>query len=318
MKSTVFIGSSSESLKLAQVVKIGFQKYFETRIWTDTDFPSNDSPLETILMFSGMFDFGIFIASKDDLLRSRGAQFAVARDNVLFEYGIFLGALGKKNSFLLLEEGIELPSDLKGINVVKYNLEAEEVSHNSFLNAIDKVLNEVRRYDEYNFYRLLPSTTIAISYFENFLERLSDVIGYEDMLSVEGVTYTPVKIRIVLPDNLRGDIQKKVAGMERKLKLVKGNVAGVDNGRFMSLSVKIDSTTKSATIYDLPTSLSGIDNVIKAIYNEKTATPTATQKLIERKELYNFEKVLAAKLKDLSFEVDVDILYEKDLLKNRS
>jgi predicted nucleotide-binding protein len=38
-----------------------------------------------------------------------------ARQNVIFEFGFFYGKIGRKNVVALYEDGVDLPSDLKGI-----------------------------------------------------------------------------------------------------------------------------------------------------------------------------------------------------------
>jgi CheY-like chemotaxis protein len=54
--------------------------------------------------------FALFTA--DDLV---GEDERRARQNVLFEYGYFVGRLGRGRVFLLYEKGVALPSDLHGI-----------------------------------------------------------------------------------------------------------------------------------------------------------------------------------------------------------
>lgn len=48
-------------------------------------------------------------AKKEDALKDR------ARQNVVFEAGFFMGSLGRDRVIILAEQGIELPSDLKGV-----------------------------------------------------------------------------------------------------------------------------------------------------------------------------------------------------------
>lgn len=48
-------------------------------------------------------------AIKEDKVRLR------ARQNVIFEMGYFIGKLGRKRVFILLEEGVEKPGDLDGL-----------------------------------------------------------------------------------------------------------------------------------------------------------------------------------------------------------
>jgi predicted nucleotide-binding protein len=54
------------------------------------------------------------VATKDDFLNSRGTEFDSARDNVVFEYGLFLGRVGPGRAFVIQEEGTKIPSDLYG------------------------------------------------------------------------------------------------------------------------------------------------------------------------------------------------------------
>jgi len=69
------------------------------------------------------FDFGIFVFSPDDIVKMRGQEFQSARDNVLFELGLFIGRLGKERGIILLPRGQEdfhLPTDLLGITPGTY------------------------------------------------------------------------------------------------------------------------------------------------------------------------------------------------------
>ncbi len=87
----------------------------------------NDATL-TRLVAIGRDEIAYSIAffTPDDLSTSRGQSQIVARDNVLFEYGLFLGMLGGKRSFAVVpqdEEGrnsIKLPSDICGIGLPRY------------------------------------------------------------------------------------------------------------------------------------------------------------------------------------------------------
>jgi len=42
-----------------------------------------------------------------------------ARQNVVFEAGFFIGKLGRKNTIILLERGLTLPSDLDGVAYIE-------------------------------------------------------------------------------------------------------------------------------------------------------------------------------------------------------
>lgn len=66
---------------------------------------------------SNAVGFAIILLTADDLGRAKEdtEERARARQNVVFEMGYFMGKLGRKHVFVLLEEGVEKPSDLDGI-----------------------------------------------------------------------------------------------------------------------------------------------------------------------------------------------------------
>ena len=115
MKPRIFIGSSSEGLEVAKEVKAFFENDYEAYLWTDDIFKFNENFLETLMKEANLFDFGLLVFTKDDYTKSRLQGFDSPRDNVIFEYGLFLGRLGKNNAFIIKDEDVKLPSDLFGI-----------------------------------------------------------------------------------------------------------------------------------------------------------------------------------------------------------
>lgn len=63
------------------------------------------------------FDFALLVLTADDLTIARGMEKAAARDNVLFELGLFIGSLSRDRTFMLYDRTNppSLPSDLAGI-----------------------------------------------------------------------------------------------------------------------------------------------------------------------------------------------------------
>jgi hypothetical protein len=57
------------------------------------------------------------VAGADDSLLRRGDSVSVTRDNVILEFGMFLGSLGRDRTFLVMPDDatVQLPSDLKGV-----------------------------------------------------------------------------------------------------------------------------------------------------------------------------------------------------------
>ena len=67
-------------------------------------------------------DFAVLIAAADDVVISKGSSSSAPRDNVIFELGLFMGALSRKRTFMLVPTGLDLkiPTDLLGLTLLRY------------------------------------------------------------------------------------------------------------------------------------------------------------------------------------------------------
>jgi Predicted nucleotide-binding protein containing TIR-like domain len=119
---SVFIGSSSEGLEIAREVELQLLPVANVNLWTNGICVLGEGTLESLVNALDKFDFAIMVLSPDDLLETRGQNFASPRDNVLFELGLFMGRLGRRRTIILNEEGalLKLPSDLNGITRATY------------------------------------------------------------------------------------------------------------------------------------------------------------------------------------------------------
>jgi predicted nucleotide-binding protein len=61
--------------------------------------------------------FAVVLLTADDVGKAKGAATlnTRARQNVVLELGFFFGKLGRSRVVALYEEGVELPSDIKGV-----------------------------------------------------------------------------------------------------------------------------------------------------------------------------------------------------------
>ena len=71
LKPSIFIGSSSESLEIAEIVKKIFETEAEVRIWNEDVFKLNQSGLESLLREINFNDFAILILTPDDVINIR-------------------------------------------------------------------------------------------------------------------------------------------------------------------------------------------------------------------------------------------------------
>jgi len=123
MKQRIFVGSSKEQLPLAYAVQDCLAGDAEVTVWTQGVFESTKSALESLLAVLDRMDFGIFIFAPDDLITMRGKKVQTARDNVVFELGLFIGRLGRGRGFIIAPDGHEfhVPSDLLGTMPALYD-----------------------------------------------------------------------------------------------------------------------------------------------------------------------------------------------------
>ncbi len=118
MKPKVFIGSSVESLKIANAIQSHLDYTCETTVWKDGIFELSESTLESLEKALDNMEYGIFVFSDDDISKIRNEEKPTIRDNVLFEFGLFMGRLGRKKVFFAVPESakdLHLPTDLLGI-----------------------------------------------------------------------------------------------------------------------------------------------------------------------------------------------------------
>jgi CAP12/Pycsar effector protein, TIR domain len=123
MKPVLFVGSSTESLDVAYAAQKNLEDVAEVVVWTQGIFELTKSYLESLLEALDDTEFGLFILGPDDLSKIRGVEMLTARDNVVFELGLFIGRLGRDRSFMLVPKGppdVHLPSDLLGISTATF------------------------------------------------------------------------------------------------------------------------------------------------------------------------------------------------------
>ena len=119
----VFIGSSSEGLKIAQSI----HKYLSRlpvvpRIWSKGIFECSKTTVESLMVLTREIDFAVLVLTPDDVTRSRGKANHSPRDNVIFEMGLFMGAVARERTYIVVQKGggIKIPTDLLGITSLQF------------------------------------------------------------------------------------------------------------------------------------------------------------------------------------------------------
>lgn len=211
MKPKLFIASSVEARRVASQIAERLAPWYASEVWTDGFFRPGGSTADTIERRLSDFDGAIFILSPDDLIATRGVVMPAPRANVLFELGMFGGALGLPNCIQIVlkvepaqwSETIiagKLPhppkkewraqiqvspiTDLAGITYIELKAEVEEVKgyRHFFLNeaSIGNLSNHFERLRA-SAARLLGSTLghppqdLVCGWYEGEVEHRADV-----------------------------------------------------------------------------------------------------------------------------------------------
>ena len=122
IRPRVWIGSSSEGLKIVDAIEVLLEYECEVEPWKAGTFEPGGLTLQSLVSAVNNFDFAILVLTADDSVFVRNQTRQVARDNVIFELGLFMGALGPERTFMVHDRTrkLDLPSDLAGFTAVTF------------------------------------------------------------------------------------------------------------------------------------------------------------------------------------------------------
>jgi len=119
----VFIGSSRESLPIANAIEAGLTtSRAVVRVWPKGIFMPSHFPIEDLERELDSADFAVLVFGPDDRTLSRRIWSRAPRDNVVFEAGLFMGALRRQRTLIVQSRHtpVKIPSDLSGLTPIVY------------------------------------------------------------------------------------------------------------------------------------------------------------------------------------------------------
>jgi hypothetical protein len=147
-KCSIFIASSGRTLLLAE--KLGEElrrnEFSEATLWSEE---SRRHPGTTIIEMlenaAERIDFAVIILARDDVMVKETGDTLKARDNCVFEAGLFIRALGRERCFLVNSvEQRDLPSDLGGIITLQFKEPPDLCDRDACAKAIQSVSAEIK------------------------------------------------------------------------------------------------------------------------------------------------------------------------------
>lgn len=145
-KPGVFIASSSEGLGIAEAVFACLNRDTRPTLWTNQIFLPGQFPLESLEKQLRLHSFAVIVASPDDQIIKKEITSLAMRDNLLLEFGLFTGVLGRKHTFFVCPSTpqIALPSDLFGIITAIYDAERVSSGIDNISAAVQVACQQIR------------------------------------------------------------------------------------------------------------------------------------------------------------------------------
>lgn len=305
MKPSIFIGSSSEALPLAAAVKDELGKHFNTDLWSENLFELGEDTLNNLLRFVQCYDFAVLVVTDDDQTTCRKVTQASPRDNVVLELGLFMGALGRRRAFPLIAQTADgapkIPSDLLGNSAVYlpkgFHL---HIDPNELAKYLAHLVETIKQRSLESGLQLLPSTGLAIGYFQNFVLPVCQELAAIQSVNVGGVGVDISKdnfdFTIVLPASLSD------ASIQGARKFTKAHNAQEfvlkTTSRSFPFYVSTSVAAGRVVFYDYPTTLRASHEAIQIALAGPYLGKGKHHAVLDQKEIVNFQRTLHILLQD--------------------
>ncbi len=157
---TIFIASSTEDRGTAMMIvkallrcnQPDFPFILQPMHWENSEWTLNQSTLSALVQFPKKYDYGCFLFTPNDTVISRNITSLRGRDNVVFEFGLFVSQEeGLKKAFIMhpVDTNLRLAADLAGIITAKYHhSDVPEALAVNITDAAETVFKAVSKYEK--------------------------------------------------------------------------------------------------------------------------------------------------------------------------
>lgn len=291
MRQKIFIGSSSESVEYAKIIKAILEPEFDCTVWNNGFFEMNESTYQNLVKNSIAFDYAIFIGGPDDLVlrKSKNEKKLGARDNVYFELGLYAGILSPERSFFLIHEKCKVASDLFGITLKRYRKKTDVI------NFCEELKKQIKVEESLGRITLLPSTSLAYGYYDNFLRGACRAIEEADKLQVGEKEYDVSGMKkcleVVFPDTITEDWKDWSSLYNKERGLEAASLKCVPRNFSVFVDVKLLETNELHVV-DVPQTLRSAFFCIEQMAAKNYTGEKAVSRLAKEREINNFKKTL--------------------------
>lgn len=292
MKPRIFIGSSKESQNIAEAIKSFLKDDFVCEVWNNDFFELGECTYHNLIRKSIVFDYAIFIGGQDDkVIRfSTSTEKYAPRDNVYLEFGLYVGVLSYARCFFVVQENSTIASDLLGINVCYYKnkKDVERVG--------ESIKAKIEKEESLNRIGLLPSTSLAIGYFENFLKPVSKALSELRKVNVNSKIYDVESaekcLQVLIPRDTKAILRSWSEYVFRKNDIGKTTLDNNIRGLGVNIDFKKLDSENQVRLVDVPQTLTAAYKAVElALAVDYIGNPEILQ-IAKEKELYNFISTL--------------------------
>lgn len=241
------------------------------------------------------FDFAVIFAEAVDTVKMRGTtEIGSMRDNVIFELGLCIMALGIERVILFSEDSIRIPEDLVGvgkigIEQVTFNSKNKEESVLNISNLIerkseilakrlDRQINDIVKHINKKADFISPifigaSVSSAEAYFMNFIVRFFESVdkGIECLDNAElGIIYPQkTEMKIIIPQTVNMLLREKINEYYVKHKYEKFLIRDAGS-RGLFFYGKYLQDENLLQVVDIPTSVTASYSVVSSILSTES------------------------------------------------
>jgi hypothetical protein len=178
----VLISSSHQGRPLAQALQEHLQPECRAQVVTENTLKLSYTAIESLLEMLDDTDFAVVVVTPDDSRKSHQDGSDDARENVLLEFALATGRLGRDRSFLVAPRDapdLQLPTNLLGIGLASYYWSQDE---NDWLTELGPAASKIRR--TINETRRLRPAVREWAYFSDFAPKFGSLITKAQVITL--------------------------------------------------------------------------------------------------------------------------------------
>lgn len=298
---SVFIGSSTEGLDVAEAVKRQFAAISGVDIWNERVFELNRGNLDSLVKMVNIYDFAILCMTADNETVMRGEQQLTPGTNLFFELGLCMGRMGLDRTHMIVENSVTMPTDFAGVSQATFDRpeidgDLDAAVRNACSRVGEAMVNALRQ----NALSYYPATALAAGYYQNFIKKIRESLMAKEQVilkkskedSGQVIDYEDYEIHVIIPERIsdvdrEGNLQKTVADYSWVILQTPTR----EYPFYLKSSFQPGKDAK-LVIYDFPTTLVSSKLCIDLIFKGDVKGTTEDVFKMEIREIRNFMKTL--------------------------